>query len=231
MPCQVVSKHNDSSNFFWSGPNSILTLPKNRHRLSKTVPFSCLLPHTASCRPRMIDWTLALGSKIAPPPAVFFFFFVGAARFLRCGTHRLCFCDTGKGTNRCVRLLYEMVSYPHSMHDSTRCCAPRAVVRRSPPLSSLWLHKSSRQAHMRKKCISWVWCTDRCTEFGSMTSLDACSSCCCNDVSKPISLNLAVNGAASRSCKTLWLWKFGHFHQSQMLTAYTLALSRQFLSP
>ena len=45
MPCQVVSKHDDSSNFFWSplGPTQFLSLPKTRHRLSKTVRFSWFL--------------------------------------------------------------------------------------------------------------------------------------------------------------------------------------------
>ena len=74
MPGQVVSKHDDSSNFFWSplGLTQFLILPKNHHRLSKTVPFSCLVSQTAPCRRRMIDWTLPLGSNIAPPPAFFF---------------------------------------------------------------------------------------------------------------------------------------------------------------
>ena len=229
MPCQVVSKHDDSSNFFWSGPNSILTLPKNRHRLSKTVPFPCLLPQTVSCRARMIDWTLALGSKIAPPPA--FFFFVDAAHFLRCGTHRLCFVTQEKElTDACVYCMkwcYILIA----------CITALGAAR-----LGLW----SADHHLRLRYDSinqpdkhtcaksaYAGCDVQtgALNLGSMTSLEACSSCSCNDVSKAISLNLAVNGAASRPCKTLWLWKFGHFHQSQMLTAYTLAFSRQFLSP
>ena len=55
------------------GPTQFFILRKNRHRLSKTVPFSCLVPQTVLCRTRMIDWTLPLGSNIAPSPAFFFF--------------------------------------------------------------------------------------------------------------------------------------------------------------